>query len=747
MTQSRQDLIATDQAQQAALGQGVQVVVYPQSQPSTTPGADPPAAQTTATATASNLPARNAGFVGRDGVLDRMQGLLREHGRVVTRPRDRMGGVGKTQLAIEYGHRFRAEYDVTWLIPAEQNELIGGQLTQLAVEAGLVNSDVTTPAVVQALHTAIRLNPRWLLIFDNAEDPETLAAWLPPQGGHIVITSRSLGWDEIAAPIDVDLFSRDESVALLQRRIRQLPATEADRLAKELGDLPLALAQAASFMAESGMPTSDYLEALNQQAADVLALGKPHLYPSSLTASVHLAADRLAQDNPAANQLLEICTMLAPEPILSSFFTKSAAVLPEPLASAAANRLRFPTVVKSVCDHGLASTVHQGIQIHRLIQAIIRDRVADPVAVRDCATAILVAIAPEDTDHPATWPTWALTAPHLSALNPVTSDDEQLRTVSCRFVLYLLRRAETRAALELADELRRAWRAKLGPDHPHTLKITTEYAHALYALGNIHETHPIIADTLARYRRTLGDNHPDTLRSANDLAVSFFALGKYQQARDLHQDTHDRSRQVLGEDHPRTVWVARDLAASLNELGEFDTAHALYLTTLDRSRRILGDDHPDTLWVARQLAITLEKLGQHQEARALHEDTLSRCRRVLGDDHPHTLWAQRGLAINLASLGRRAQARDMAQDVLNRSRQFLGDDHPDTLSAAHSLALMVHATGPVFLARQLIDDVLKRRRRVLGPDHPDTLRAQQDQQRIVRAMGGRAAPRQRQPKR
>jgi DNA-binding ferritin-like protein len=656
--------------------------------------------------------------------------------------------VGKTQLAIEYGHRFSDDYDVIWLISAEQDELIGGQLAQLAITAGLVGADVATQAAVQALHAAVQATPRWLLIFDNAEDPQTLAAWLPPRGGHVIITSRNPGW-EIAAPVEVSLFDRAESITLLQQRIPGIPQSDATRLAEELGDLPLAVAQAASFMADTGMPTGEYLDHLHEHTTQILANGRPNNYPTSLAATINLAADRLAQDNPAAAQLLSLCSVLAPEPIPLRLFSRSAALLPEPLAGVAVDWSAFYAAVKAIGDHGLAGTSHQGLQIHRLIQAIIRDRTSgqEQSVIRDHVKAVLVAAAPSDTDDPATWPVWATLAPHINAVDPATTTSEQLRTVACQVVLYLLRRGERRPALHLAEQLHRRWSDRLGPDDVHTLKATTEYAHAQHALGNIHQAHAIIEDTLARYRRVLGDNHLDTLRSAHDFAVSLNDLGEYAQAYDLHQDTRARRQRILGNDHPDTLQSAHSLAFSLRALGEYAQARDMRQDTLVRRRRVLGDDHPDTLHSAQSLAASLNALGEHAQAHDMHQDTHAQYRQILGDDHPDTLHSAQSLAASLNALGEHAQAHDIHQDTHARRQRILGNDHPDTLQSAHGLARSLYSTGRIIQARRMIDDVLKRMRQVLGPKHPRTRQAYEDRKSIVRSMGGLPARQPRQPKR
>jgi tetratricopeptide (TPR) repeat protein len=626
-----------------------------------------------------NVPPRNPGFTGRDGLLAAVRGRLLAGDNAVVQALQGMGGVGKTQLAIEYAHRFAAEYDVAWWVDAEQAGLIGDQFAALGTALGCVQPGAGTGEVRAAVLADLHQRGRWLLVFDNAEHPAAITPWLPGGAGHVLITSRQRTWAEIAAPVEVDVLARAESVALLQHRVPGIGAADADRLADRLGDLPLAVAQAAGFIAETGTSADRYLDLLATQAARLLdqaAPGSP--YPRSLAAATRLAAGRLDAEDPAAAQLAGVCAFLAPEPIPEDLFTANPGDLPVELAARAGDPLAWRQTLAQLTRQSLARIDKRGLVLHRLIQAILRDRLPpeQAAAARACSEAILAAADPGDPVNPVTWPRWAQLMPHLLAADLVATDTRGLRWMACNACMYVIARGDTRTAHDLAAELHQDWRGRLGDDHENTLAVAHYLAWALREMGRYAEARKLDEDTLDRKRRLLGDDHPTTLASANNLAWDLRELGEYQAARELDEDTLDRKRRVLSDDHPSTLRSAGNFALDLSRLGEYQAAREQDEDTLARNRRVLGDDHPDTLRSANNLAIDLTNLGEHQAARELDEDTLARYRRVLGDDHPDTLRSAGNLAIDLTNLGEHQAARELDEDTLARYRRVLGDDHP-----------------------------------------------------------------------
>jgi hypothetical protein len=470
----------------------------------------------------------------------------------------------------------------------------------------------------------------------------------------VLITSRERAWAERAAPVEVDVLARAESVAILRGRVAGLGAADADRLADRLGDLPLAVAQAAGFMTETGMPAAEYLDLLATQAGTLLDQAAPgSAYPRSLAAVTRLAVDRLDGEDPAAAQLATVCAFLAPEPVPDDLFTSVPGVLPGELAARAADPLAWRQTLARLSRQSLARVDQRGLVMHRLTQAILRDRLTaeQGAATRACTEAILAAADPRDPANPVTWPRWAQLMPHLLAADLAATGSRGLRWMACNACWYLLARGDTRTARDLAADLRQHWRDRLGDDHEHMLAIATHLASVLQAMGRYAEARDLDQDTLDRYRRVLGEDHPDTLASASNLANDLTYLGEYQAARDLHQDTLARYRRVLGEDHPSTLTSANNLAIDLRNLGEYQAARDLDQDTLDRKRRVHGEDHPETLAAASYLAADLRALGEYQSAHDLNQDTLDRRRRVLGEDHPDTLGSASYLAEDLRALG------------------------------------------------------------------------------------------------
>jgi hypothetical protein len=259
-----------------------------------------------------------------------------------------------------------------------------------------------------------------LVVFDNAEDPRALSRFLP-EGPQVLITSRNPAWRGIAATLGVREFTRPESIALLRRLAPGLAEAEADQVADAVGDLPLAVEQAGSLLADTGMAVDKYLRLLAERAHDVLDHDPGGAYPHSVTASWAVAFDRLALDDPTALALLTVVPWCGPEPVPVTLLCDHPDVLPDQLRSIATDPLVLARCSAILHRRGMATVSPHSIQLHRIPAALLRVRSHGsdvPAAAGWAATVVrlLDEAAPGNVRiDSGGWPLWRRLLPHVLA--------------------------------------------------------------------------------------------------------------------------------------------------------------------------------------------------------------------------------------------------------------------------------------------------------------------------------------------
>lgn len=469
-----------------------------------------------------NAPPRNPGFTGRSLVLERMRDQL-GGGLAVVLPQPQtlygLGGVGKTQVALEYVHRFMADYDLVWWISSEQPDDVVASLAELAARLGAQGGDDMAAASKEAVDLLRRGVPtdRWLLVFDNADDPERLRRYFPQGGsGHILVTSRNQSWSQHGDALPVDVFLREESVEHLQRRAPGLSDEDADQVATAVGDLPLAVEQAAAWIAETATPIGAYLEQLALQAPQVLALNQPAGYPQPVAATWNISIARLKERSPAAVRLLQLCAFFAPEPISANLlYSKEMIDALKPYDSSLQEKLVLGRVIREIGRFALAKVdqVSNSVQVHRLVQAVIKAQLSEEEQreARHVVHRILAGARPDDDepiDNPETWPRFATIWPHLGPSDARNCKEPETRRLLIDRVRYLWKRGDTRTAWALGEELREIWREELGERDLQYLYLCFHLSNILRTRGRYVEARELDEFTLERQREVLGPEHP-----------------------------------------------------------------------------------------------------------------------------------------------------------------------------------------------------------------------------------------------
>jgi hypothetical protein len=717
------------------------------------------------------VPQRNLAFTGRSAILEGLRNRLSSSVTVVVpQALFGLGGVGKTQVALEYAHRFAADYDVVWWVSAEQSSQVRSSLARLAPLLGLPSLDNIEETVQAVLDALRRGEPyrRWLIVFDNADDPDELREYIPQGPGHALLTSRNLAWGRQANPVEVGAFAREESVAFLRKRVPALSLEDANQVADKLGDLPLAIEQAGAWLAVTAMPPERYLEMLDSQLPRVLEENPPPGYHRTAAATWLLALERLREQLPAAAKMLELCAFFAPEPIpMSLLYSNRFVKVLLPFDPSLNDRFMQGRLVQEIGRYALAlpDAGHTSIQVHRLVQTVIRAHLSEQERAENLEHVheILAAANPNDPDDARNWDAYGQLSSHLRRSGALTSTGPEVRQLVADVARYLNLAGDQASCEALAREALGAWRAvsdtddlptlalsltlanavraqaryeeaydidsrasaelsaRFGPDHPYTIMSMTSRAADLRGLDRYVEAHELDDVAFAKSKDVLGEDNPRTLNAASNLAVSMRLVGDFIGATRLDEEVRERRRRVLGKDHQATLLSEIAYARDLRDIGDFSGAKERLEVVLERSRVAVGDSHERTLRTAKTLAVTLRKLGELDAAHTLSQETLARYNKTLGRNHPSTLACANNLACDQSAIGDDATARRTAEEALERSRGELGEDHLFTLAWTNNLATFMRKLGDYDAALPLIERVKNRFAAMYGDDHPYTL--------------------------
>jgi tetratricopeptide (TPR) repeat protein len=559
----------------------------------------------------------------------------------------------------------------------------------------------------------LRGRDRWLLGFDNAEQPDQLARWQPSGGGgQVLVTSRNPAWGALAQPIHVEVLDRAEAIALLLGRTPDQDQVVAGELAEELGDLPLALEQAAAYLEQTGMPLATYLAAYQRRRQQLLAKGRPVAYHGQVDTTWQLSIDRL---DPAGIELLELCAFLAPEAIPLELFTAAPKRLPPALATAMADdgELGIQEAAGACYRYSLIARDHTGIRIHRLVQQVVRARLADHDRQARTATVVelLAATFPPANElrDPTCWPRCAQLLPHaLAAADYAQAAGQAAATtasVLCRAgsYLHLRRRAEYTDAQELLERALSVYQTAVGSDDPQVAGNLHSLGFVLRDQGDLTGARSHLERAVSIQEATLGRDHVEVGLTLETLGRVLRDQGDLADARAQHERADRILTAALGPDHR---WAGRNLdylGLVLRDGGDLANARAQLERALMIQQAALGPEHP---WVGRilgDLGAVLRDQGDLAGGRADLERALTIYEAAFGPDHPHVGGILENLGRLLHAQGDLPGAQAHLERALIIFETAVGPDHPWVGGTLHSLGQVLRDQGDVARARACLE--------------------------------------------
>ena len=694
-------------------------------------------------------PRVSTGFVKREGQDELFDAIFtRAEPRTVLTG---MRGSGKTQLASAVTTKCEEEDwpIVAWIHAASRAEIIA-DLYELATLAGIdAPKDVPPETIIRRLLGQLRAADAAdrLFVFDNVENLDDLKD-LIPEGKDIritITTTRHLDWDSLGwLPLTVGVFDREQSITLLCGRTGDAHRDAADRIADALGDLPVAVTQAAATAKSGRYSLSNYLERLsNHPLESSISRLEGVDYPDAVGVALFMAyeqvLDQLRKEHPQQEKiaipLLDSLSLLATSGVPTHWLLKL-----HDDSDAVRDTLSFlkrSSIIQESADGD--KTI-----IHRLQGQVYRETyLSDRKKIIEASTHAITTLNRVNIKQVIGFEQKRQETRNLvEQIRSITSQEYSRPLPSDpNFTLGIATTLSFAAilgmpqlALALAESVALA-ADTLGPDHPHALGSRNNLANAYQDVGRLEEAITLYKQTLDARTRTLGPNHPDTLGSGDNLACAYREAGRLEEAITLHKQTLDARTHILGPNHPDTLDSRHNLAVAYRDAGRLDQAIELHQQTLKDTEGLLGPNHPHTLTSRNNLAVAYRDAGRLDQAIELHEQTLDDRTHILGPNHPDTLGSRNNLAYTYQAAGRLDDAIPLLEQTLEDRTRILGTNHPSTLASRNNLAYAYQDAGRLDEAIPLYEQTLEDSTRILGTNHPSTLTSRNNLASAYRAAG------------
>ena len=658
-----------------------------------------------------------------------------------------MRGCGKTQLASLVAQECEdANWSLVAWINASSPESIKSDLVELAKRLKIDTSDQPAQDVIVRRcldHLKSAAPTDRLIVFDNVEDINHLMGLIPSGDGMRVVatTTNKVGWEDQGwNSIEVGVFDRNTSIGYLLTVTNSNDHDTADALAKRLGDLPLAIAQAAATARHKDLSLAQYLKRLKSRGAELVIrpINGDEYTVDAVKALLMAVKDTIkgleGNTKETAQRQLGALALLAESGVPTRWLDPTVEQLDDDESPDTqrdmdedAHDALTELIHRSIVQQSADGTT---IMLHRLQAQTLRESWSKNEYNEACAAAAYL-LDHVDINRFRRNDTNARRKETLDLTNQlraISVQEDSQNLLASPQIFRSLSRAFSHASdlglpyealtLDVAVE---ALEGLLGPDHPYTLASRNNLAGAYEGAGRLTEAIPLYEQVLADRIRVLGEYHPQTLTSRNNLACAFESAGRLTEAIPLYEQVLADRIRVLGEYHPQTLISRNNLGSAYMSASRPTDAITLFEQVVVGSIRTMGEDHPDTLMSLNNLAGAYESAGQTDKATVLYEKVLADSIRVLGEDHPHTLATRNNLAGTYISTKNFDDAIVLYKQVIADSIRVLGEDHPHTLTTRNNLVYAYASAGQLTEAIMLNERVISDQIRVLGAEHPHTL--------------------------
>ena len=660
----------------------------------------------------------NANFTGRDTLLADLRAalLLRdEEAMTHVEALTGLGGIGKTQLALEYSYRYQNDYDIVWWLRSEMPSTLLDDYALMTTSLKLPGWDTgDLNLMARAARRFLEIYSRWLLVFDNAQDPQDIKPYLPYGGiGHVIITSRNPIWGNLARILKVSRFERSESVEFLCKRTGQEDRGAARDLAEALGDLPLALEQAGAYMETTAKPMGEYQKAVQERKLKMLSKGRPSDYPETVVLTWNISFEAVQEEYPAAIGFLRLFSYLAPDDIPLAQLIKGSGHLPASVASVLQDEDRRDEALAALWRYSLIDISWEKLKGHKTSEETIGGFTSEnhPVEVaapprRQISVNRLVQDVTRDNLSLQEQKIWAgIAVKLLNAVFPKNEDKQSWveQSILLPHALVASRHAKN-----------------LGVDQDITAYLFTRAGQHLQTRGEFVEAE-------SAFRKALEITKVDVLNHGNaaeanilnNLGTVLHSQENFKEAKEHFKEALKIVEKIHGPEHPTIAAINNNLASVLQCQDDLQGAREHYQIALKIDEIVHGPNHPDVAVDVNNLGLVLMNQHDYEGAKKYFERALRIGREVLGQRHPVVSNYLFNLGWVMHDQGRLRAAQRCYEKALKINREYYGTghDHPSIAQFLFNLGKVLYAQGDRVEGRKLIEEALPISMKFYGPDH------------------------------
>ncbi|MEM7133162.1 MAG: FxSxx-COOH system tetratricopeptide repeat protein [Chloroflexota bacterium] len=682
---------------------------------------------------------RNPLFVGREEDLRSVARTLSADkaaavGQVDTTATTGLGGMGKTQLACEFVHRYGQFFPggVFWLsfdsaesVPAEIAGCGGSGALDLHPDFGQRSLAEQVRLVQKAWQEPV---PR-LLVFDNCEVLDLLTQWRPTSGGcRILITSRRGDWEPAlgVTMLALDVLSRAESLTLLRSHCPQADEEVLDTIAEELGDLPLALHLAGSYLRRYPHVAPD---AYLAQLRDPQLLHHPSMQGEGFSPTGHiqhvgrtfaLSYDRLDpgdETDARAIKLLVHAAHFAPgEPIWYQLLVRTLGLdLDDPDDAHRADGAFARLIELGIIEREENDT----LRMHRLVARFVRDVAKDEVEATQKAVEAVVFEETASVNRevrPMPLLAWQLHLRSVADIAQVREDEESARLCH-ELGTHLWQIGDYEGALRYAEKSHLVREELFGKDHLDVAESLTLLGRIYRALGKFADTKPYFERALAIRQKYLDSQHELIAESLQNLGRCHQELNQLHNAMAYLQQALEMYQQVLGKEHELVAECHNNVGTCSYTMGDHEKALSHLKRAAAINEKVLGIEHPHVAVNYHNLGTILRRLGRLEEAKSFIDRALLIRYNAYGNEHPNTINSLLQRGIIWRELGQLEQAITDLEDALFRYVRLLGEEHISTADSHCEIAKVHHRRGHLRLAITHQEQAHSIYINVFGPEH------------------------------